>query len=201
VISNQCVTKSVSVSNGTFTVSGRVTDAATGAGLAGIFVFADSDTDPFAGASSDSAGNYSFQVSPGPWRVRPNEGQPALQGYLGLRREVETNVTSHITNLDFQLPKATALIYGRVKDDQNQPLPGVGVGAEHAAGEYRASGRTFTTNADYAVAASAGSWGVGLERADQALRGYLVQNTNVTVSSGLAVRMDFVAQRATTKLG
>jgi hypothetical protein len=201
VNSNQFITKDVPLSNGTFTVSGRVVDAQSGDGVSGNFVFADAESGHFAAGSTDSSGQYSIAVTPGLWEIRPNENQAALQGYVGLSQRTATNVTGNISNLDFALPKATALIYGRLLDDSSRPLSGVEMRADQSTQIYEGSGRCYPTNADYAIAVVAGMWYVGPEQDDPALAGVLIQSTNVTVSDGLAVRVDFVAQRATTLLG
>src|SRR6266540_5542182 len=199
--SNQFTTKNVALSNGTFTVSGRVVDAESGEGVPGNFIFGDAASGHFASGSTDSAGRYSMAVTPGLWEIRPNQKQAALQGYVGLSERTSTNVTGNISNLDFALPKATALIYGRLLDDSNRPLSGVEMRADQSTQRYQGSGRCYPTNADYAIAVVAGTWYVEPERDDPALEGFLIQSTNVTVSDGLAVRVDFVAQRATTMLG
>src|SRR5438093_6531704 len=158
---NQFATKNVALSNGTFTVSGRVVDADSGDGIPGNFIFGDTESGQFAAGSTDSSGRYSFAVTPGPWDIRPNQNQVALQGYVGLNERAATNVTSNISNLDFALPKATALIYGRILDDSNRPIWGVEMRADERTQNYQASGRSYPTNADYAIGVVAGMWYVG----------------------------------------
>jgi len=201
VNSNQFATKNVVLSTGTLTVSGRVVDADSGEGVPGNFIFGDGASGEFAVGTTDSSGYYSFAVTPGQWEIRPNQNQAALQGYLGFSERAATNITGNVSNFDFVLPKATALIYGRLVDDTGQPLTGAGMRADDAAQNNEGSGRCYPTNADYAIGVVAGMWYVGPEGDDPALQGFLFQTTNVTVSDGLAVRVDFVAQRATTWLG
>ena len=169
--------------------------------MPGNFIFGDAESGHFAAGSTDSSGRYSFAVTPGAWDIRPNQNQAALQGYVGLSERTATNVTGNISNLDFTLPKATALIYGRLLDDSNHPISGVEMRADERTVDSQATGRTYPTNADYAIAVVAGMWYVGPERDETALQGFLIQDTNVTVSDGLALRVDFVAQRGTTLLG
>ena len=151
VIANQFATRNLALASAGFTISGKISDSSSGVGIAGVFVSADSTNNLFAGGLSDANGNYSFSVTAGQWKIRPFESQLAQVGYVGGQKVTTNTTASGAVTIDFPVPKATALIYGTVKDGANNPVTGVRVGANDQGNLYRADGFTFSPNANYAT--------------------------------------------------
>src|SRR5205814_8867221 len=74
--------------------------------------------------STDTNGNFtsSVQASAGQWALRAEDTSPVIHGYVGLQNR--TTASAGQTGVTLTVPKATALIYGSVKDDLGNPLPG-----------------------------------------------------------------------------
>jgi hypothetical protein len=110
-----------------------------------------------------------------------------------------TNVTitaSSVSNINFSLSKATALIYGTVKDTLNNPVVGVQVSARDKPDNlFHVLGRSFVTNASYCIGAQAGSWGPTPDSSDLAARGFVGYGSNVTLVTGQATNLNFIVTR------
>jgi Carboxypeptidase regulatory-like domain/Putative Ig domain len=201
VVANQFATKNLLLANAGFTVSGRISDSRTGAGIAGVFVTGEStDRNYFAGGLTDASGNYSFAVKAGEWEIRNAESQLAQAGYLK-PENVRVNTTDNgTTTINFAAPKADALIYGTVKDGANNPVIGLGIDAGDQGHLYEGTGVSFFPNGNYALGVLAGTWQVGPINDDLAARGYIGDNTDVTLNSSEAVLTNFVVLAVTAHL-
>ena len=201
VIANQFATQNLALASAGFTISGKITDSSSNAGIAGVFVSADSANNLIAGGLSDANGNYSFAVTAGQWEVNPTPGQLAQIGYVGGHRVTTDTTANGAVTLDFAVRKATALIYGTVKDGANTPVIGLEVEANDQGNLYRAEGFTFSPNANYATGVVAGTWSIGPSTDDLAARGYTGgAGESVTLSEGQAQQVDFVVQAITAHL-
>src|SRR2546427_7117136 len=81
----------------------------------------------FALAFSDASGNFTVPATAQEWKVKIGHDSGGAQlGYLPVNDSIRTNVTSgSASNVNFQFTRATALIYGRVKDDQSNAVAGL----------------------------------------------------------------------------
>ena len=86
VVSNQFTTKDLAVTDGTFTLSGRLRDQARGDGIPGLVVLAQSSDGFFSIGFSDMQGDYSLGVVPGEWEVWVNPTQLPEDGYQSVAR-------------------------------------------------------------------------------------------------------------------
>jgi len=195
---NQTVTNELALTNTPFTISGKLTDT-NGGGIAGILVGANSTTNGFsANGFTDTNGNYSLSVyTNNQWRVRPDQRGLSQVGFVGLANRTNVTVANlSISNVDFQLLRASALIYGTLKDDHGNPLIGQTLGAVDAGSPPRqGDGRSFVTNGSYALGVIGGTDGIGGDGATLALLGLTLQNTNVAITDGHATNVDLVAVR------
>ena len=200
VVTTQFTTKNLALATGAFTLSGRVTDATSGAGIAGVLMFGDSTNNLFSTATTDTDGNYSFVVSASQWQVEVNESGLTQLGYLRPEKLI-TNITSaSAANVNFATLKATALIYGTVKDNLNNPVNGVVTRAEDQGNLYESQGRSFAPNASYTLGVLAGTWSVGVEP-DTLPAGYTTgTGTNVTLNAGQAVQANLILSAVTARL-
>ncbi|MFI5398406.1 MAG: carboxypeptidase regulatory-like domain-containing protein [Candidatus Binatia bacterium] len=196
VTADAFVTKDLALATGNLTVSGKVSDVSTGAGLAGTFMMLQSSTQLFVGVFADSTGKYTAQVTSGQWGITPNQETVAALGYVGTKDKNTTSITGNVT-LDFPLQKATALVFGTVKDDQGHPVLGMRMSGRDQTNQYQPNGRTFSPNADYAIGVFAGTWNVGPNQDDLVALGYISQGATLTVQDGHALRQDFTLQRFT----
>ncbi len=193
---NQFVTNNLRLAAANFTIAGKVSDSLTGAGIPGILVDARSTNNLRVTTFTDTNGNYSLPVtSSNLWSVRPNKTQPALQGYVALAKRTDVNVTNaNVSNFNFQLPQATALIYGTIKDDHSNAVAGPAViGQDIGSPKHEADGLSLVTDGNYSLGVIAGSWTVGDEFA---FRGFPDQTSNVTITAGQTLPVNFVVPAA-----
>jgi hypothetical protein len=190
----QFVTNNATAAAATRTIAGQVKDLDTGTGLAGVFVMAEAEPAWMGANFTDATGNYVLGVSAANWRVRPERAQLAQIGYLGLDEYSYTSTLSgNVTGLDFPMPKATALIYGTLRDRQNRALADLSVSADD--NYYQADGRGVATN--FYLGVTAGDWRVSQDDTELASQGYFERTTNVTLAAGQAVRVDLVLASVT----
>ncbi|HVM49214.1 MAG TPA: putative Ig domain-containing protein [Candidatus Acidoferrum sp.] len=151
VSSGATVTTNLSLTVATTNISGKVVDSTNSSlGLPGILVTARSDSGPMGIGFSDTNGNFNVRVQSGQWTTKADDTSLIVHGYLGL--EDGTNVAPGPTAITIGVPKATALIYGSVKDGLGNPLAGIDVytddGGQHL---YQTDGYTGT-NGTYFLA-------------------------------------------------
>ncbi|TAK95091.1 MAG: hypothetical protein EPO07_15770 [Verrucomicrobia bacterium] len=201
VSSNVVTSQNFTSTPAPFTISGKVSDISGGAGLPGVVVTSEA-TNGFSVGFTDTNGNYSLPVNAGVWRLQASQNGAAALGYVGLGDRVSTNVTGNITNLNFQLPKATALVYGQIKDELGNPLLAFDCYAEDAINFlYETAGNSYATNGAYSLGVLAGDWYLQPESDTLAQAGYdAPQGVSVTVSNGQCLRVNFTALRATNHI-
>lgn len=199
--SNSFATKNITNAVADRAISGRLSDAALGTGLPGLFVEAESTNNLFTITFSDAAGNYTFPVNAGEWRVKVgSESGLAQLGYVRLQNGINTNTSAgSVSNVNFQFSKATALIYGTVRDDLTNPVPDVFVEAQDQSGVYDASGKS-RANGQYSIGIFAGDWNVSPDSERLAARGFIGQGASVSLTNGQALLHDFALQRVTAHL-
>lgn len=197
VSSNTFSAKSVADTAGTFTIAGKLSDSSSGAGLAGVFIQADTTNGLFAGTTTDSDGKYAVRVTGGPWRLMASSGALAQLGYLGLRNRTSVFVGADVSNVNLQVPKASAVIYGRVVDNLNNPLIGLSVGASdnNPNNQYSSSGMTFWNDGRYTLGVQTGTWDVRPDSGKLAALRLVCSGTTISVTRGQALEVNFVASR------
>jgi len=169
VQAGQFATHNVTLHAGQTPVSGVVKDAATGAAIPGVAVYAlsvaQTDTGDFTSFSftfglGDAGGAFAIPAEDGNWAVIPIPQQLARLGYLGLSDPLGVIITNGIrTNVSIALPKCTALIYGQIKSQDGRPIAGVQVGAaDHDLGFQSLA--TTDSNGNYTLGIIAGNWSV-----------------------------------------
>jgi hypothetical protein len=194
------VTQNLSLTAADRTISGRLSDRDSDAGIAGVQLTAESDNGLFTLVFSDGSGNFVIPVSSGSaqWGLYPSEKDSARLGYLSLMDDYGVDISrGDVSGVSIQLPKATALIYGTLRDDHGNPLAGVTVYAD--GDQYEGYGLT-DGGGQYAVGVTAGTWWVGPDSDELAALGYLVQSSQVTVSAGDARQQNLEARSVTAHL-
>ena len=159
--------------------------------LPGVFISLESDG-LFVGGFTDAAGQYSVKVTPGSWRISPDSESATPLGYVGIEDETPIDVNGNLIH-NVSLSKATALVFGTVRDTQSQPVLGLRMQGENHRMQ-QPVGRTFGPDGAYAIGVVAGTWNVGPNQNDSSALGYLPQTASLTLQVGQALRHDFTLQ-------
>ncbi len=208
--SGQTITTNLVLTNATASISGKLVDLNSGAGIPGIFIGNGSSSGFLATYSTDGNGSFTERVTADYWSL---DGAPSglmLHGYVGYNGSTNINTTGgSVSGLVFPFPKATALFYGTIKDANNLPLAGIDVYASDNNGEYSADGYS-DANGNYAVGVLGGlsddSWQVGVDTGTGNPVNYIfsqpafVQNGGTNLNASQAVRADFTALLATNQI-
>jgi len=198
VAANATVTQNLSLAAADRTISGQLKDLDSSAGIPGVQTTAESESRLFALVFSDASGNFVIPVSSAStqWGVYPSEKSLALLGYLPLEDDYRVDV-GNASGVSIQLPKATALIYGTLKDNQGRALAGVDLYVDED--QYEGYGLTDSSG-NYVAGVTAGSWWISPDSDELAARGYIGQGAQVTVTDGQAVLHDLEAKPFTAHL-
>src|SRR5205085_1063539 len=141
-------------------LSGSVTEAGTGAGIPGFQFFLTSTNNEYAAFFTDAGGNFSVSVVTGQWKLDSSDGAAMLGGYLRAQNKVKVNVSGgNVSGVNIQFAKETGLIYGTVKDDQNNPLNGVHLVGNDNGNLFQAATVT-DSGGNYFLAADNDTWNI-----------------------------------------
>jgi hypothetical protein len=111
---------------GTQTISGKIVDTNSGAGLPGMLMPFQTQSGLIGISFSDTNGNFAARVTANSWQIQSDSAGLAVHGYVGYQNSpVVDTTTGSVVNVTLALPKATALFYGTVKDNLGNPLSGV----------------------------------------------------------------------------
>ena len=183
-------------------ISGKMFDAAnTNTVLPGIFLHPQSTNNFIAIGWTGSGGNFTVPVTASKWRLSPDDADLALHGYVRPHDETNADTTAvNATNITFALTKATALFYGSIKDDLNNPLVGLFFSADEDSNQYDSSGSSDASG-NYAVAVTSGNWCVNPNADDPRFSSYVFSQSDCTnITDGQAVRVNFTVKRATNTI-
>lgn len=198
------VTTDLSLVAATRTISGRVVDYAnTNQGVGALLVICESSSGLAIGFT-DTNGNFTVPVTAGQWRLGSDDRQVTSYGYLRLSNQpnVLDTTDGNVSGALMMLPRFTALIYGSVKDEQNQPLAGIGLygNQDNGSGPYE-SDATTDQNGNYTLGVVAGTWQASVEENRPAWPNYIFSRMdNTNISAGQAVLHNFVGIVATNHL-
>jgi len=193
----QAVTNNIVVTNGAFSISGRVTDSGTGAGIPDLQVDAHTPDNLGANSFTDTNGNYTLQVTANTWSLHPTTGAAAERGYVDHTRSNIVVTSASVSGVNFSLSKPTALIYGSVKDTHGNPVIGIQISTRDPANNFHPVGRSFATDGSYSIGVLAGTWNnVAPNSGDLALQGFSAgSGANVTLVAGQTTNLNFVVTR------
>jgi len=202
--SGATVTTNLTLTNATQNISGKVVDTNNQTiGLPGVMVSAQGTNGLFAVTTTDTNGNFYLRVQSGQWSVKADDTSLIVHGYLGLQNR--TNVNTGATGVTIAVPKATALIYGSVKDNLGNPLTALDVYAnDQNYSLYQTDGYT-DANGNYVL----GVLGLGANdywwmqaNSDNQLTNYVFtqETINGNINAGQAVLQNFTAILATNHI-
>ncbi len=194
-------TANINNAAGNRVISGKIADVDSGAGLPGVQFFVEDDNGDFTLAVTDRLGNYSATVSAqSNWQVQPSENSLAMLGYLRAHSQSLANTLSGNATLNVGLPKATALVYGTVKDQAGKPVVGLEIrGHQQMDGGLRGSGTTDASG-NYSVGLIQGSWSISPDGDSLKRFGLLGKNKDVTLAGNQFTRADLDTKAATAHL-
>ena len=201
--SGATVTTNLTMTNATSSISGNLVDAANSSiFLPGIFLPVQSANGLIGIGFTDTNGNFSVGVRSGQWKVKADDTTLIVHGYLGLQNGTNVNAGATVTNA---MPKATALIYGSVKDNLGHPLVALDVYANDQNNNlYQTDGYT-DANGNYVLGVlglgSSDPWYVQANGNNQ-LTNYIFtqENINGNINAGQAVLQNFTAILATNHI-
>jgi hypothetical protein len=194
---NQTVTQNLSLTPAPVRVTGKLSDAATGGAISSVFMLAQQgDGGTISGALTDSNGNFGFNVTAGSWEIRPQSQFAAQLGYVIDEAGPIINAVSSPITQNLTARKATALLYGRVTDPSNNPVPNLRLrGRQQSPLNLETNGRTTATG-DYYLGILSGAWELNTDGA-ATLLGYREVQQNFTITADTATKADIKLSAAT----
>ncbi len=196
IVSNNFTSENATnvASDGT-TISGVVTDSVSGAGLPGIAIQAQTTNGQFVYLATGSNGDYTLLVASNKWTVKLGGGEGSILGYCrGPTTKLAVVASSgSVSNINFQMIKGNALVYGTVTTPPSTGLPAVTMQADDTNQSVFDSEGLSDASGNYSVALVAGGDAVQPSASD--LSGYTGASTVVfTAASGQAIQENFVLQ-------
>jgi len=201
VQSNLFTTRNATNLNAPFTLSGHISDISSHAGLPGLFVQAESDSGLFALGFTDTSGAFSIPVSDDTWKIKVNSDSGiGFLGYVSLGEKIFVDTSAgSVSNIDFEVPKATAMIYGTVRDNSSNAVTAMTISCQDETFTYQQSVLSDSTGR-YTLPIFGGNWFVAPENSEATARGLFGDGYSVVVSNTQAVLQDVTLQRVTAHL-
>jgi hypothetical protein len=199
---NASIVTNLSLLPATTFISGMLADWVTTNGLPGVFGICESTDGLLAVGWTGPNGEIRFPVTSNLWQLEADSQALANLGYVGSQEGLMVDTTQGpVANLLVQLPKATAMIYGRVRTDTGTPLAGVGLWAGDQQSLGFESDGYSDANGNYSLGVLAGQWQCGVAEEGGFRRTYVfTQGTNTTLANNQAIRSDFVAKPVTGRV-
>ena len=190
------ITTNMNLIPATQSISGRCVDAGNSSiGLPGMLVVVQSTNDLLAIGFTDTNGTFTVPVTASGWKMGADDQTLTSYGYLSLQDRSPINTTTgSVSGVAIAFPKATALFYGTVKDDQDHPLAALSLNAEDGSGFYSEGQCVTDTNGNYAIAVLAGAWHVKPSNNSPGYDSYLFSGVNTNIADGQAARVDFTGR-------
>ncbi|GDY20965.1 hypothetical protein LBMAG56_23110 [Verrucomicrobiota bacterium] len=183
VAAAQVVTTNLALTVAPRTVSGRVTDAATTLGLAGVQMTfgGDGSQAGFALGFTDTNGNFSVPVPAGASGADVSEASLAVRGYVAPANATLFDTTAgNVTGLNIALSNATALVYGRLTNSLGQGIGGIRIKVrDQNRSAFGAVGVTTFADGSYTVGVLPGPVTFGPDTDDLMRLGLLPASANV----------------------
>jgi hypothetical protein len=197
------ITTNLNLLVATQSISGRIVDANNSSlGIAGFLVPAQTQGGLLTVAFTDTNGNFTERVNANQWRIENNEQGLAAYGYLGLQNSTNVDTTGgSVSGVTNAVPKGTAIFYGSVKDNLNQPLVGISLSAQQQDNNYQYESQGGTdANGNYVAGALAGNWSIGVPGDGSPTNYVFSQQSNTVLTNGQAYLQNFTAYLATNHI-
>jgi len=191
------------------TVSGRFQDASNSTvGIPGVLVPVQDQNGLLTVAYTDTNGNFSAGVTANTWKIELNDSSAAFHNYLRAQNKVQADATAgSVSGITISLPKANALVYGKVKDGSNQPLANIGLYSSDQAGNFEQNVTSAADGTYFAGAYGDGNtpWQMQANQ-DGNPTNYIISspvfdyNGGTNLQSGQALHVNFTALLATNQI-
>ncbi len=176
------------------TISGTLRDAVSLNGLAGVPMQGSDQAGFLSITLTDANGNFTVDAATGPWQLNVGGQETSRRGFLDFKTTESS--AGNVTGFNYDLPRATSLIYGSLKTPANVPVPFAEIEGQTNGSPNLKSSAVTDANGNYSLGASPGSWNdtpkpIGYVAAEQVV----VVNT-----AGSAVLQNLVAYPVTAHL-
>lgn len=192
---SQSLTANVALEPANRQVSGKLIDAATGEGIAGMQLTVGNDSENgFCLGFTDASGNFTMNVPAANDAVEVSELSLAQAGYVVKSNAGSFDTTAgNVTGLSIPAFRANALVYGTLKKQDGSPIAGVQLTARENQDLHSSTG-VVLENGSYAIAALAGDLHVEVDDDDVlASLGLIPPNRQISISTGQALEVNLVA--------
>lgn len=178
------------------TISGTVReDASPFNPLPAMIVYEQSVSGKFSLGFSDAAGNFVIPVAAEACELGVVEGPLALHGMM-LQEGFADASPGDVTGFNLDMPRATALIYGRISTPADAPLPYAVVYGDSSGLAYTFSVAVTDADGNFTLGVKNGNW-----RVESEVPGFVISQVSVTVNSAeSAVLQNLTADPVTSHL-
>lgn len=185
----------------TRTVSGRMQDADTGAGLGGVQVLFETEDDKLAIGFTEADGTFEMSVPTGVMYVELSEFSLNLMGYVGFSDDTEVDTTAgNVSGQIVEFPAVNAVVHGRLTDPEGEGISDVEIYASTTEQTFSTFGMT-DTNGNYTIGLSAGTWWISPSSGDLQAKGFAsISSQQRTLSANQSSELDFEVQAVTAHL-
>ena len=184
------------------TIKGNVSDSADSHGLPGVLTIGQSSGGKFSITFTDLSGNYSLPAMSDQWTVELDGSAGADGNYVGAKSKLNVDATSgSVTAINFQLTKATVLVYGTVMDNLGNPVPMIDIRGNDTPTTFEGGGLSYSSG-NYFAGLLPGTVYVSPSGDTLTQLGYALvsQTDNLSVVAGQAYVLNFTLKKATTHL-
>jgi hypothetical protein len=196
----------LTLTNATQTISGRVADLNnTNIGIS-LLGQLSSTNNLITLGFYDTNGNFTARVTGSKWKISSDTDGLKFYGYVGFQNSVKVDTTTgSVSSVSILVPKATAIIYGAVKDTFGNPVVGVHVFSQDQ-NQYEGEAVTDPSGNYIAGALGGETWSVQVDNdqnptvANYVYSQALNQNGGTNISLGQAVLYNFTAISATNQI-
>lgn len=135
-------TNNLYVTNGIVAATGRIYDAGNNKGLSGVMLLLQSGK-LMSLAFTDTNGDFSDLVTSNFWTITPVKERLGRRAYLVTQAKVQADTTTGPSTNDIALYRGNALFYGRITDNNNNPLANIQFAVNDSSNLY--SGKAYST--------------------------------------------------------
>lgn len=180
------------------TLTGLLLDGPGGAPLPGVQVIGQSSGQKMVLGFTDAAGAFSLAATSDTWNLDFSAADLAKLGCLGLLQAPPIDATvAPVPATNFEMLRATSLIFGRITDEANHPVVGAYVTSLDIGNYLYTTFGTTDANGNYTLGVADGPWFVE-QRADRLSQlGYLGRSAVVTAVNATATAQDFTVRSVT----
>ena len=201
-VSGAGVVTNMTLSPGSNTVSGFVTEYPSGVGAPAMQLFLSSTNGQYSSIFTFPHGGINARLPDNQWKFDSSDLGSMLAGLLRPQSKVKVTVAgTNVTGVTVPAYRETALIYGTVTDGLGNPLAGVKLTAVDTSNLYSSKAISDAAG-NYFLAVVGTTWIVTADSPVSGLpSGYTLQPAAATLTDGQAVQLNLVATPPTFLAG